>query len=62
MKSLWEQFGGVIVVIIAAIALIILTVSMSDDTSEGIQKNYEKFEQVGNGAIDDLVGEEQPTT
>lgn len=58
MKSLWEQYGLVIITIIAMAALIVITIVMKDQTTENIENNVNAFEQVGSDTLNDLFQEE----
>ena len=62
METLWENHGKVILVIIALASLIGLAIVMGNNTSNGIQNQYDKFEDIGNDAVDDLVPEEHSST
>lgn len=55
MKSLWEQYGWIIITVIAMAMLISITFAMSKSTSSSIEKNVDKFEQVGDSAIDEML-------
>lgn len=63
MKDLWEQYGLIIIAIFVSAALIGLAVVMSNRTSDNIENNVSRFEQVGDSVIDDaLDGNEAATT
>lgn len=58
MKSLWEQYGWIIITVIAMAMLISITFAMSKSTSSSIEKNVDKFEQVGDSAIEEVLTED----
>lgn len=58
MKALWEQYGLVIITIIAMAALIVITIVMKDQTTKNIENNVNAFEQVGSDTLNDLFQEE----
>lgn len=57
MKSLWEQYGWIIITVIAMAALIGITYAMSQSTSSSIENNVTKFEQIGDDAIGEVLTE-----